>query len=201
MKTLIQLTLLLVIIGCNQPSSKEINSTESNQTELTNENELLVKDLDSQAHSDQKEPISQEDLDLQYYRRQSLSASFEESTLFNLTDTIKADFNGDGALDNAFFVKDNETSGVVIIHGGLNEEVRIGFGIRFAHLDEFNWVDYWGLVLDEKTSKSTFSEEGDILDSEDVTLLNPSIVLEKDEVGGGLITFLDGKYVWIHQTC
>ena len=197
MKTLIHFTLFLVIIGCNHPSSKEVNSTDSNQTDLTTRDEPLVKELDSQA----PESTNQENLDLEEYRRQSLSASFEQSTLFNLTDTIKADFNGDGALDNAFFVKDNETSGIVIIHGALNEEVRIGFGIRFAHFDDFNWVDYWGLVLDEKTSKSTFTEDGDLLDSEDVALLNPSIVLEKDEVGGGLITFLNGKYVWIHQTC
>lgn len=30
-------------------------------------------------------------------------------------------------------------------------------------------------------------------------LENPSIVVRKEEVGGGLITFKDGRYVWIHQ--
>jgi len=55
--------------------------------------------------------------------------------------------------------------------------------------------------MDKKTSEATFTEDGDILGSEDVKLQNPSIALGADELGGGLITFLNGKYVWIHQTC
>ena len=68
-------------------------------------------------------------------------------------------------------------------------------------MTEFDWVDYWGLVEDKETSETTFTEDGDVLDSKTVNLKNPSIALGKDEVGGGLITYLNGKYVWIHQTC
>ena len=68
-------------------------------------------------------------------------------------------------------------------------------------MKEFDWVDYWGLVEDRETSETTFADDGDVLGSKEVKLQNPSIALGADEVGGGLITFLNGKYVWIHQTC
>jgi hypothetical protein len=123
------------------------------------------------------------------------------TTLYALTDTITADFNGDGFIDKVIYKKEKETSGIIIIHGKTNEQVKIGFGKQFAHMTEFNWIDYWGLVEDKETSETTFTEDGDVLDSKTVNLKNPSIALGKDEVGGGLITYLNGKYVWIHQTC
>lgn len=135
--------------------------------------------------------------------RQSLS-EFDKATPYPLTDTITADFNGDGFLDKAFYKKEDETSGIIIRHGGqAGEEVRIGFGQDFSIWPEFNcnWLDYWGLVKDRETTEATFTEEGDILGSRDVKLQNPSIALGANELGGGLITFLNGKYVWIHQTC
>ncbi len=134
------------------------------------------------------------------YRKQSLSG-FKKATLYNLTDTITADFNGDGILDKAFYAKENATSGIKIKHGQTNEEFKIGFGKPFAHMTEFDWVDYWGLIEDKETSETTFTIDGDVLDSKVVKLQNPSIALGKYEVGGGLITFRNGKYEWIHQTC
>lgn len=92
----------------------------------------------------------------------------------------------------------------MIRHGETNKEFRIGFGNNFSTwTDDFdcNWIDYWGLVEDKETSETTFSEEGDVLRSKVDKLPNPSIVIGKDESGGGLITFMNGKYVWIHQTC
>ena len=60
------------------------------------------------------------------FRKQSLSG-FEKATLYKLTDTITADFNGDGFLDKAIYKKEKETSGIVIIHDKTNEQVKIGF--------------------------------------------------------------------------
>lgn len=125
---------------------------------------------------------------------------FEKATLFELTDTITADFNGDGFLDNAIYKKENGTSGIIIIHGNTKERVKIGFGKQFSHLTEFDW-DYWGLVEDKETIEVTLTEEGDILESITVTLKNPSIALGNNDFGGGLITYRNGKYEWIHQTC
>lgn len=90
---------------------------------------------------------------------------FKKGKLFRLSETIRADFNGDGFLDQAFYKKEKGTSGIIINHGNTNEEVRIGFGRNFASWLDFecNWIDYWGLVEDRKTSKVIFSEDGYIL--------------------------------------
>jgi hypothetical protein len=194
MKQIIYILTSLILIGCGQTNTernsninREIKSEQVSHTTNSDNNQT-----DKQATTDKKET---ED-----YRKQSLSG-FEKATLYKLTDTITADFNGDGFLDKAIYKKENETSGIIVIHGNTNEQVKIGFGKQFAHITEFNWVDYWGVVQDKETSETTFTEDGDVLGSKTVKLKNPSIALGAVEVGGGLITFLNGKYVWIHQTC
>jgi hypothetical protein len=198
MRKIIYILSVLVLISCGQSNSKQNNKqTDTIENKTNKENDSLKTDI----LKDSLVEIAESDYNPEEYRRESLLLSFKNTTLFNLSDTVIADFNGDRTIDKALYVKENETSGIVIIHGGLNEEFRIGFGEQFAHMKEFNWVDYWGLVMDKKTSEVTFTEDGDILGSEDVNLQNPSIALGKDEVGGGLITYMNGKYVWIHQTC
>jgi hypothetical protein len=194
MKQIIYITTFLILTGCGQ--------TNSEQNSNINKDTITDKVLDTTI-SDNKQIAKQNSTDenlTEDYRNQSLSG-FEKTTLYKLTDTITADFNGDGFLDKAIYKKEKETSGIIIIHGKTNEQVKIGFGKQFAHMTEFDWVDYWGLVEDKETSETTFTEDGDVLDSKTVNLKNPSIALGKDEVGGGLITYLNGKYVWIHQTC
>ncbi|MES2543735.1 MAG: hypothetical protein V4548_02535 [Bacteroidota bacterium] len=187
MKQIIYILTLLVLASCGQPRSEQKIKTDTDST-------TTAKNVKVPQNSTE-EIQSEED-----YRKQSLSG-FEKATLYKLTDTISADFNGDGIIDKAFYKKENETSGIIIKHGKTNEEVRIGFGKPFSHMTEFNWVDYWGLVEDRETSETTFTEDGDVLGSKEIKLQNPSIALGADEVGGGLITFINGKYVWIHQTC
>lgn len=130
---------------------------------------------------------------------QELNAEFKEYSSYKLSDTITADFNGDGKLDQAVFENNNLTSGIIIHHGGSGTNVVIGFGEPFAHLTDFNWVDYWGLVYDSETYEIVIEDNNSINDRR-VKLDHPSIVVRKEEVGGGLITFKDGKYVWIHQS-
>ena len=204
MRKIIYILSLFVLISCGQSNSKQNNTNQSEKTHTnTIENKTNEENdsLKTNIPKDSVFEIVESDYNPEEYRRESLNLSFEKAILFKLTDTIIADFNGDGIIDKASYLKENETSGIVIIHGGINEEIRIGFGEQIAHMTEFNWVDYWGLVMDKKTSEATFTEDGDILGSEDVNLQNPSIALGKDEVGGGLITYLNGRYVWIHQTC
>ena len=204
MRKIIYILILFVLISCGQSNSKQNNTNQSETTQIgtiENKTNAVNDSIKANIPKDSIVEIEESDYNPEEYRRESLNLSFKKATLFNLSDTIIADFNGDGTIDKALYVKENETSGIVIIHGGLNKEVRIGFGEQFAHMTEFNWVDYWGLVMDKKTSEATFTEDGDILGSEDVKLQNPSIALGADELGGGLITFLNGKYVWIHQTC
>ncbi|PIV96325.1 MAG: hypothetical protein COZ16_05945 [Flavobacteriaceae bacterium CG_4_10_14_3_um_filter_31_253] len=194
MKQIIYILTILILTGCGQTNTEQ-NSNISIETQAEQVLDTTYsdnKETDKQATTDEKET--------EEYRKQSLSG-FEKATLYKLTDTITADFNGDGFLDKVIYKKEIETSGIIIIHGKTNERVKIGFGKQFAHMTEFNWVDYWGLVEDKETSETTFTEDGDVLDSKTVKLKNPSIALGKDEVGGGLITYRNGKYEWIHQTC
>ena len=194
MKQTIYILTFLILTGCGQSNSEQ---TQNAVSDTLNDQ---ISDTTIKESSDFAEQNSTDENLTEEYRNQSLSG-FEKATLYALTDTITADFNGDGFLDKAIYKKEKETSGIIIIHGKTNEQVKIGFGKQFAHMTEFDWVDYWGLVEDKETSETTFTEDGDVLDSKTVNLKNPSIALGKDEVGGGLITYLNGKYEWIHQTC
>lgn len=194
MKQIIYILTFIILTGCGQTNTENKSNMilDSIAEQVSDTTILDNNQLTKQTTTDENQT--------EEFRKQSLSG-FEKATLYKLTDTITADFNGDGFLDNAIYKKEKETSGIIIIHGKTNEQVKIGFGKQFAHMTEFNWVDYWGLVEDKETSETTFTEDGDVLDSKTVNLKNPSIALGKDEVGGGLITYLNGKYVWIHQTC
>jgi hypothetical protein len=194
MKQTIYILTFLILSGCGQTNSEQ-NSSIALDTLVDQVADTTFSDSNHIAKLNSTDEYQTEE-----YRKQSLSG-FEKATLYKLTDTIMADFNGDGFLDKAIYKKDSETSGIIIIHGKTNEQVKIGFGKQFAHMTEFDWVDYWGLVQDKETSETTFTEDGDVLDSKTVKLKNPSIALGKDEVGGGLITYRNGKYEWIHQTC
>lgn len=195
MRQIIYILVISVLTSCGQSNSKQ-NSATVSKTLTATVSDTISKDNNASVHRNSTE----DKLTEEEYPIQSLSG-FEKATLYKLTDTIIADFNGDGILDKAFYEKEKSTSGIIIKHGQTNEEIKIGFGKPFAHMKEFDWVDYWGLVEDKVTTETTFTEGGDVLGSKEVKLQNPSIALGADEVGGGLITFMNGKYVWIHQTC
>lgn len=202
MRKIIYILAFLAFTSCKESNSEKKNTDVLVAAQKDTIENLEIKKDDTLKLEDRKDSIVEEsNYNSEEYRRESLNLRFKKATLFNITDTISADFNGDGTIDKAFYVKENETSGIIIMHGKINKEVRIGFGKQFAHMTEFDWVDYWGLVMDKETSEITFTEDGDILGSEAVKLQNPSIAIGEDELGGGLITFMNGKYVWIHQTC
>lgn len=197
MKEIIYILIFLILTGCGQ------TNTEQNYNSVLDSMAEQVSDTIISDNNQLAKQTTTDENQTEEFTKQSLSG-FEKATLYKLTDTITADFNGDGFLDKAIYKKEIETSGIIIKLGKTNKEFRIGFGKPFSTwTDDFdcNWVDYWGLVEDRETSETTFSDDGDVLGSKDVKLQNPSIVLGKDEVGAGLITFLNGKYVWIHQTC
>lgn len=128
-----------------------------------------------------------------------LKNEFKNFKLFDLTHALTEDFNGDGKIDSAFFLTENEKSGIIIKDGLTNREFRIGLGNTFEEMgDDFNWIDYWGIVKDSSTYEIVI-EDGEIVGDTIVTLNIPSIILRKVEEGGGLISFKGGKYVWIHQ--
>ncbi|WP_241127015.1 hypothetical protein [Cognataquiflexum nitidum] len=192
MKQIIYLLTFLIFFGCKHSKTETTSVSDiltlSDTDTITKDNNINVQQKST--------VVNQSD---EAYLSQYLSG-FEKATLFNLRDKITADFDGDGNIDKVLYKKESGTSGIIFIHGKTNEQIRIGFGKPIAHLTEFDWVDYWGLVEDRVTSETTFTKDGDVLGSKVVNLQNPSIALGKEEVGGGLLTFLNGKYVWIHQT-
>ena len=104
-----------------------------------------------------------------------------------------------GLLKKPFFTSENNKSGIKIIDGRTKGVVKIGLGVEFEEMgDSFDWVDYWGLVTDAKTYEILI-KDSEIIGDTIINLENKSIVLRKEEVGGGLVSFLNGKYQWIHQ--
>ena len=190
MKHITYILTFLILASCG-----ESNSDRESKKEISADSDIIK--VESKA--DTTEPdLEQSSSEQTEWNNQDLNYEFKEATIFKLTDTISADFNGDGNADQAIFKKENETSGIIITHGETNQKIKIGFGEPFAHLTQFNWVDYWGLVNDSESYEIVI-EDAEIIGDREVKLDNPSIVVRKEEVGGGLITFKDGKYIWIHQ--
>jgi len=189
MRQITYILTFLILTSCGQS-----NSDKESKKKITAESDTIKVES---KYDTTKSDLKQNSTEQTEINNQDLSYEFKDATTFKLTDTINADFNGDGNNDRAIFKK-NETSGIIITHGKTNQKIKIGFGEPFAHLTEFNWVDYWGLVNDSKSYEIVI-EDAEIIEDREVNLENPSIVVRKEEVGGGLISFKDGKYIWIHQ--
>ena len=133
------------------------------------------------------------------YQIETLKHEFSMFKYFNLTEVIKEDLNGDSIAETTKFVKGNGKSGLLIKDGRTGEEVKIGMGEPFEPIgDDLGWVDFWGITYD-KTAGEVIVNDSEIVGGRDINLTHPSIILRKEEEGGGLITFKNGKYIWIHQ--
>ena len=94
----------------------------------------------------------------------------------------------------------NQKGGIIIIDGKTLEEFVIGCGTKFYEMgDDFRWVDYWGIIRDIETYEIIVSD-GEIVGKQNVQLSYPSIFVRKEEIGGGIITYKNGKYEWVHQS-
>jgi Tfp pilus assembly protein PilP len=98
MKQIIYLLIFIISTGCGRTNSdlnsnNDLNSltdqvSDKALSEINNTNQNLIEE-------NQKEE----------YRKQPLSG-FKKVILYKLTDSISADFNGDGVLDQAFYKKE-----------------------------------------------------------------------------------------------
>jgi hypothetical protein len=148
------------------------------------------------------ESESVSDTQIRQSKEESIESDFSKTEMLELTEILQDDFNGDGILDKSEFRKENGKSGLLVIDGKSNDTVIIGLGKKFAHMDNFNWVDHWGILRDRTTYEILF-ENNEISGDTIVALENPSIILRQDgddESGGGVITYKDGTYKWIHQS-
>jgi hypothetical protein len=124
---------------------------------------------------------------------------FNKAVCFSLSEKIETDFDGDGFQDEAVFSLNEENPFITIREGKSNKQIRIGPNSPLKGIGgDFRWVDYWGVLYDS-VSFEILIEDGEVIGDTFVDLTNPSIFLRQSEFGGGLITFYDGRYRWIHQ--
>lgn len=74
---------------------------------------------------------SPESNEAQITKSNLLVHEFYSARAFPLNDTIYADFDGDGTQEYAFFLKEGNSSGIIIRNQPLKEGIRIGFGNKF----------------------------------------------------------------------
>ncbi|KAA3440192.1 hypothetical protein [Rufibacter hautae] len=127
------------------------------------------------------------------------SYEFKDYRTVKLTDPIYEDFDGDSVKDTAVFTSRKQKAGVIIRSGKSNKEYVIGCGKEFEEMsDDFSWVDSWGVVKDKETFEIII-ENAEIVGERKFILDNPSIFVMKHE-NGGIITFKNGHYEWVHQS-
>ena len=163
-------------------------------------------------------PLRLKNEELSYYIHERLPSWFAYGDL--LKDTIVAkhyvfdnrlnplyledDFNGDGHYDLAIPIRRIRSNkvGFAIIHGESNEVHIVGAGkhIKNSISDDMNYIDIWR-VNRLKQNEPGLDETGDLNPEGKLMLENPSISIEKSELGGGLIYWNGEEYVYFHQTC
>ncbi|MCF6358905.1 MAG: hypothetical protein L3J54_13980 [Draconibacterium sp.] len=120
---------------------------------------------------------------------------------------LSGDFNGDNKMDFASIVKNknNQKTGVLIIHNSLNEESFVfGAGREIDQMTDLNWIDIFETLPKGKIVSPTLIDEetGDIKgqdESKNFKLIGNGIFMSVEESHGGGIIFWDGKeYKWYH---
>ena len=178
-KSLMPLIALLGLFFSCQRNSDLKSKNSTNSVEVTNKS---------------KGTLSKED-----YQNETLKHEFSAFKYFKLTEVIKEDLNGDGISETTKFLTEGEKAGLLIKDGRTGDEVKIGMGETLEPIgDDLSWVDFWGITYD-KTTGETVVKDSEIVGGRDISLEHPSIILRKEEEGGGLITFKNGKYIWVHQ--
>ena len=130
---------------------------------------------------------------------EEIQSVFNKAVCFALDEKIEADFNGDGYKEEAIFSINENDPFIKIRDSQSNKQIRIGTGSPLKGIGEdFRWVDYWGLLYDS-VSFEILIQDGEVIGDTLVRLSNPSLFLRQSEFGGGLITFHDNQYRWIHQ--
>ncbi len=124
----------------------------------------------------------------------------QKDTGYSLTDTIHIDLNGNGIIDQVYFVEDSCKRLIVEENGNFLIEIGCGREDENGLPNAVGWIDHWYIVRDLEQSEF-IAVDGDLLGDKEVILERPSIYVGKEEAGGGIITFLKGKPYWVHQSC
>jgi hypothetical protein len=186
--------LIVCIITCcgDSPNEKKIKNIQPPKKERINPfgKPVLKLKKSNSSPSTQRKRLENSSLDF----------NNQNQRRYPLTDTIIEDFTGDDILDYAFFKLQSDKRALFISNGANRKAIKIGFGHPNERLNyNFDWVGSWGVLSDSLTFEIVV-ENGEVIGDSIVQIHKPSIwVKDKDELGGGVISFKGGKYVWIHQ--
>lgn len=130
------------------------------------------------------------------FRKGTVLASFRTASLFGLKDTIYADLDGDGLEDKAYFEGDAYRPLMVETAG---RKLNVGLGQSFKNIgDDFSWASYWALTTDSVTMENQVVND-EPRGMRKQRLAKRSLVIQRDESGGGVVSFIKGQWVWVHQ--
>jgi ribosomal protein S4E len=135
-----------------------------------------------------KEPLQHEGSGLDY--EANLKEYFQDFKIYELQDTIVTDLNGDQVPEKIYF---NSKKNIIVKDGKSGKENIM----KNASDDDFGWVEYWATTNDKNTFEITIVN-GELGDQIETTLDHPSIIVRKEGIGG-IISFKNGEYKWIHQ--
>jgi len=117
---------------------------------------------------------------------------------------FEEDFNGDGVIDFAIPIQNKETNkvGFAIVHGNSFNLFIIGAGTKVENdlTDDWDYINIWKINRKEINNAGLEENTGSGKDGE-LILDNPSLEIEKSEVGGGLLYWNGKSYAYFHQTC
>lgn len=208
MKHLTTLLYLSILISC----TTKTNNTSATQS-VTDTIVIMQTDtvfITQENDVDATKPIFFTDRLPEWFRSSNffLDTTFPEIYVFDDRLNpfyLEEDFNGDQHLDIAIAIREYRSGklGFVIVHGQTFESFIIGAGVQIKNIwyDNMNEIDVWKINRNKENKPGLIEEEDIHFNKGPLILENPSIQIEKSELGGGQI-YWDGKeYVYFHQTC
>lgn len=179
-RQILQFLLLFILVNCTQAEHNE----NKDSTNLGYNQKLHIRN--------ETKPTGKV---ITLYPDSILAGEFKKFKIYKLNDTIHSDLNSDNVSDKIFF----NNKKIFVIDGLSKEQSQIGLDESFGNMgSNFSWVDFWGTTTDEETYEIIIKDD-EIIGGKTIKLDNKSIFVRKNEIGGGVITYKNGKFVWIHQ--
>ena len=193
MKNILILSLIIFFsFSCKNKNKEEITTI----TKLPKH--ILEKDIVKQELTVTKK-ISHTEIKKTLNWTHSEYFNFKNYKEYKITDTVNIDLNGNGILEKIYF--DYKDCPKLFIKEKGKKTISIG--CRKNDYEGFpnaiGWVDLWCVVYDKETFEGII-KDGEILDDKIIKLERPSLFVGKEEAGGGIITYRNGKLYWVHQS-
>jgi hypothetical protein len=108
--------------------------------------------------------------------------------------SLKADFDGDGAMDTAVLIEERKShkTGIAILTSSSGTWKIVAAGHRFEGQDNLDWMDQWSVYPKGPV------EEG-VEAGPPPKLRGAAILAEKSESASGLIYWTGHEYAWYQQ--